>query len=418
MAISAAVTAGPNITTLSNIKFSDLRKYFLKMKPRSTFSGSETFPNDTGSVSASQLLRQETFTDDGTVNEESDIDYKVPAVPNCTENSAVATSTNWKTSQFVNTIKYYYLQQAGSDNLNLQIVNQSWNSNLGLNIRKWFFVDGTIGSNLPAIAACRVSDLVNNFSMSVYGNIYGASGIGEAKGQSGTNGGHAIGVDISGGNNFYIILKSGSRVYAGGGGGPKGGQGGVGGQGGATFIIHGMGGVSCQQVGTGNGPPGGGGDGGQGGTGRGYSNVSGSIAGQDGDSGANGTADCVSLPQVPGWNQICSGSGGKGGKGGKGGNGGDWGQGGDSLGATDGKKGSAGGDGNGGHRADHGPCAPGGCYSCATPGTGSGSAPASGGGSRSTYASAGGKAIKRSTTTIPYVLIGDDSDTLKGVQST
>ena len=58
MAISAAVTATSTITSTTDIKFSLLRRRFLKMNPRATYGGSETFPNDTGSVSASQLLRQ------------------------------------------------------------------------------------------------------------------------------------------------------------------------------------------------------------------------------------------------------------------------------------------------------------------------------------------------------------------------
>ena len=121
MAISAAVTATSTITSTTDIKFSLLRRRFLKMEPRAaTYGGSETFPNDTGSVSASQLLRQTADATDGTVNEESDIDYKQPFVPDCTENSNIASANDWKTSQFVDAVKYYYLQQTGSDNLNLE----------------------------------------------------------------------------------------------------------------------------------------------------------------------------------------------------------------------------------------------------------------------------------------------------------
>ena len=179
MAISAAVTATSTITSTTDIKFSLLRRRFLKMDPRATYGGSETFPNDTGSVSASQLLRQTADATDGTVNEESDIDYKQPFVPDCTENSNIASANDWKTSQFVDAVKYYYLQQTGSDNLNLNISAQSWNTNLDNTIRKWFFVDGIIGSTTSSSAAS-LSGTVNNLSIKISstGRIYGDSGEG------------------------------------------------------------------------------------------------------------------------------------------------------------------------------------------------------------------------------------------------
>ena len=249
MAISAAATSGPNITTLSNIKFSDLRKHFLK-EPRDTYSGSETFPNDTGAVSASQLLRQTSFIDDGTMNEESDIDYKVPAVPNCTENSAVVTTeSNWKTSQFLNTIKYYYLQQTGT-NLSLNISSQSWNSNRNLNIRKWFFIDGTIGSN-NNIASARLNSSTRNLSIKISSNgaIYGKAGEGGTNdvdngngSGAGGDGGDAFNWSDTNTTNNYIILLSGSKLYGGGGGGGQGGDGGKGGRGGRGGINN----VRCE----------------------------------------------------------------------------------------------------------------------------------------------------------------------------
>ena len=71
MTIASQETAGPNITSGTEIKFSTLRKYFLKMKPRSSFTDSDTFEPETGSVSASQLLRVSSLDsiDDGSIEE-------------------------------------------------------------------------------------------------------------------------------------------------------------------------------------------------------------------------------------------------------------------------------------------------------------------------------------------------------------
>ena len=98
MAISAAVTATSAITSTADIKFSLLRRRFLKMNPRATYGGSETFDAETGSVSASQLLRQTADATDTSISEESDIDYKQPFVPDCAENSNIASANDWKTA--------------------------------------------------------------------------------------------------------------------------------------------------------------------------------------------------------------------------------------------------------------------------------------------------------------------------------
>lgn len=428
MAISAAVTAGPNITTLSNIKFSTLRRHFLKAEPRDTYSGSESFPDDTGPVSASQLLRQTSFTDDGVSfpsGVESDIDYKVPAVPNCTENSAVATSTNWKTSQFVNTIKYYYLQQTGADDLNLNISSLSWNGKLDDNIRKWFFIDATIGSN-TATAAATLSATTNNLSIKISstGAIYGKSGS-PATGTfaapgSGGDGGDAFAWSDSSSTNNYLILLSGAKLYAGGGGGGQGAGGGNGGQGGNggnndPLCFGPCNGGCTNDVGSG-----GTGAvaiaGGFGGTGAGYSNQTAAVTGQSG--GARN-------PATPS-NHNNSGTGGASGYNKAGGNGGDFGQPGVSrvgtvLNAIGYQKGDNGGGGNvvGGGTAF---CGGGGIPSPGCPITCNGystSGNPGGNGVDGTLGGAAGKSIKRSVTTVPYVLItANFTDNIKGAQST
>lgn len=389
------------------------------MKPRTTFSGSETFDTEDGSVSASQLLRVATPTEDPTIEDLSELDQKLPYVPSSNENNNISSSNNWKTSQFVGSVKYYYIQQSTAvsptnDDLNLNISTQNWNNNLPFTIRKWMFIDGTVGSNDPNLASCSINTLTNNLTISISGNVYGAAGVGEVAGADPTNGGNALEIETFGGKNVYINLALTSKVFGGGGGGPKGGDGGNGGQGGATYLIYGMGGVSCTQIGTGNGNPGGGGAGGAGGTGRGYSNLTGSIGGSNGVDGGTGQQASVSAAAA-GWGNIYSGQGGNGGKGGKGGDGGEWGQGG-QLTATGGLGGGNGNNGSGGHRADVGPCAKSGCVSCNTPGTGSGST-GSAGSAASTKTTKGGKAIK--TTNInSYILFGNNNDNLIGSQGT
>ena len=62
------------------IKFSQLRNTFLRMKPRDTFSDSETFDTSIVQVSASELFRDTTGTN--------------PNVPDATENAAIATTND------------------------------------------------------------------------------------------------------------------------------------------------------------------------------------------------------------------------------------------------------------------------------------------------------------------------------------
>jgi len=351
MTISSPSKHGPNISEGTEIKFSTLRKYFLKMNPKTNFSQSDSesslFDAETGSVSASQLLKKEEVTNDGNPTEYSEIDAKIPIVPDCTENSLISSSTNWKLSQFVGSIKYYYIQQSTAssptnDDLNVVINDLSWNGNLDKSIRKIFFIDGTIGSNTTSPSVSLTSES-NNLSYIIAGNVYGSSGLGG--GQTGNNtvnglnGGDAFSINNSTGTNNYINLLSGSKLYAGSGGGAKGGSGGNGGQGGLSCFNYGTSNTTTSGFCTGNGPPGLGGPGGLGGNGRGYSNLTGSL---QGIAAVADWANRLGLTETRsgGCGSATSGKGGDGGRGGTGGNGGDWNQ----LGTT-GTLGAKGGDG-------------------------------------------------------------------------
>jgi len=174
----------------------------------------------TGSVKASQLRRN---TNRGTAD---------PVVPNSTENSNISTNSDWKVSQFYGSIKYYDLVQTGTnDNISntsdygLNISSQNWNSNLDKNIKKVFYVDGTIGSVSVAKEAAYFNAQSYNFSIELRsgGQILGAGGARN----SGTGGNalYAVSTGGGGGSSISIILGDSSTIRGGGGGGARGGDG-------------------------------------------------------------------------------------------------------------------------------------------------------------------------------------------------
>jgi len=317
--MSVAVTkAGPYYSS-GQIKFSDLRRDFRAQVRKTTSGGSETFNTDTAAISASQLLRNTTTTDTN------------PTVPNATENSGIAASqSNWKVSQFRNSVKYYYITQSGTDE-NFDIDTQNWNTNLAKNINKFMFIDGTCGSNSSSSVSASFNATAYNLTFDVYGSVLGAGGRGGgtsgAPDPSGEGGGNAMSIASSGGNNIVVLVRSGSRIYGGGGGGERGAQGANGsngrcynetttsGCGGAPGCPGGYsdrgtwGGGCCQStcvcwfrccercvnwiqyrrcVQEYNTSGGTGGAGGTGGPGRGYNNQSGSLAGAGGSAGGSG----------------------------------------------------------------------------------------------------------------------------------
>jgi len=227
MATSVA-TAG--IGALSGeIKFSQLRNTFRRMQPRDTFSDSETFDTSIVEVSASELLRDTTSTN--------------PNVPDAKENAAIATTKDWKPSQFNNTLKYYYVQQTGNEE-DYNIGSQNWNDNLNKSISKFAYIDGTCGSSSPTIPAAKLTTTSMNMRIDVSGNIYGSKGTAGLAGGTftgdpnlrnggpGGKGGSSLEVNASP-NNIVVFVRSTAKILSGGGGGGGGGRGGDGGKGGA-----------------------------------------------------------------------------------------------------------------------------------------------------------------------------------------
>jgi len=325
--------AGPYYTTPgSQIKFSDLRRDFRAQIRKATSGGSETFGNDTSDIKASELRRNTTNTNSN------------PIVPDCTENrttvsvspeQGISTSINWKVSQFRGSIKYYYIAQSDTD-INFNINTQSWNNNLDRNIRKFLFIDGICGSNDATKPAARLNGTAFNLTVDTYGSILGASGRGGGTGSgadliSGQKGGDAIEMTSPSGANNIVKVRTGGKIYAGGGGGEKGKTGNNGSNGNCYDSFTNYGGCGCPGCPSGwtdggcgqnygnhcdrkqvcgcwgdcwwesNGDSkynscyknytvngGAGGEGGNGGPGRGYNNQSGSLDGATGAAGGSG----------------------------------------------------------------------------------------------------------------------------------
>ena len=173
---------------------------------RSTFR----LNSPTGIISASELLRN------------TDITNTDPILPDATENSDVATSTDWKTSQIRDSIKFYNVTQpSGDTNVNLDIDAQSWNGNLGRNIIKKMNIQGICGSNSTSLRAAQIDQPANNLTIDVSGDIFGCGADATVTGPDGLDGGDALGV-TGGGNNLKVNLQSTGRIYAGGGAGEHG----------------------------------------------------------------------------------------------------------------------------------------------------------------------------------------------------
>ena len=195
MAISVT-KSGPYFTS-GAISFSAMRSTF-------------RLNNPTGTISASELLRNTSLT-------ETD-----PILPDATENNDVATSTDWKTSQIRDSIKFYNVTQpSGDTNINLDIDAQSWNGNLGRNVVKKMNLQGICGSNSTSSRAAEINIPAYNLTIDVSGDIFGCGADATVTGPDGLDGGDALGV-TGGGNNVKVNLQSTGRIYAGGGAGEHG----------------------------------------------------------------------------------------------------------------------------------------------------------------------------------------------------
>jgi len=282
-----------------------------------------------GSVSLSSLIRQTSL-----LLESSDL-----TVPDAKENENIPTTaepdSNIQLSDYRGSVTYYDLiQTETNEDLDIDELS-SWNSNLGKNVPKTFYVNGTIGAKSTDNYAASFNAAAFNLSIIIgtNGSIQGAGGAGGTPSSpDGKDGGNALYVNsntTSGSSaTRKIKLYNTGKIYAGGGGGGCGAKGGTGGVGGSVRGLSG-------------GAGGAGGNGGNGGNGRGYDQArTDGSDGSDGDTGVAGdTTNYYDLSRTS--RTYRAGRGGTGGKGGIGGNGGNWGESG-----TVGKDGYVGKDGN------------------------------------------------------------------------
>ena len=195
---------------MANVKFSQLRNSFRVNTP-------------TGTIKASELRRRTSKTN------------MDPVVPDSTENTPIATTTNWKVSQFQNSRKYYMIETSSTSTSTIDIPALAWNSNFNKNIRKWYYIKHDCESLNPNQPALRINTEVVNFTLDLQADVHGAGGLrgGEVPSSSAFNwpnsntnggpGGNAVQMTPTGNsNNFGVWLRSNSELFAGGGGGGRG----------------------------------------------------------------------------------------------------------------------------------------------------------------------------------------------------
>ena len=198
---------------MSNVKFSQLRNTFRDKNP-------------SGTIKASELRRRTSKTN------------MDPVVPDSTENTPIATTVNWKVSQFQNSRKYYMIETSSTSTSTINIGGLAWNSNMNKNIRKWYYIKHDCESFNPNQPAFNLNEEVVNFTLDIAAIVHGAGGLrgGETPSSSAFNwpnsiteggpGGDAVRMTgTANSNNFGVWLRSNSELFGGGGGGGRGGGG-------------------------------------------------------------------------------------------------------------------------------------------------------------------------------------------------
>ena len=231
----SVVKFGPYFSN-GSISFSQLRSTFKE-------TGS-------GSISASELRRNTDLTNEN------------PIVPDSTENEQISTGSNLSLSQFRNSIKRYVATQSGTDDngsypdepgfrmgrydSNGRGIdwsgggvngrdgqNGGTTGNLTKNVQKGILITGTCGSLRTGLAAAQMAPIVkvHNVRIDVSGSILGFGGNGGgnwfnyAYTSNGDLDGENGGIALNFGNvgyNCRVIVGSGCRIWAGGGGGERG----------------------------------------------------------------------------------------------------------------------------------------------------------------------------------------------------
>lgn len=151
-------------------------------------------------------------------------------VKNATENSAVPTTTdNWSVGDLKNTITSYVVTHTNRTEEFDATSNVDWNDNLNKNILKTFnlnngseFYSDEVGKYPLSFDAD-----MRNLTISIAGDIYGASGAAGNANEDGGDGGDALYVrnTYTKDSNVKIQINANGRILPGGGGGGGGGNG-------------------------------------------------------------------------------------------------------------------------------------------------------------------------------------------------
>ena len=309
--------------TFTDVKFSKLRDVF--KGPQGSFTPVGIITSTGVQITARELLRDTNVTPTAP-------EYQTyPIVPDATENTTVSTASDWKISQFKNTIKFYVVDQTGNnDRANFNSSSVNWNGNLNKSIRKFITISGICYSTTSATPAIDFTE--GAYNLNVYFNdasrAYGSGGTaGTFSVKNGGFGGDATRV-ISSTGKVRVYMYPTTNVYGGGGGGAKGATGDTGPTGlcprretyqsgcncggcpgcdggWTSFGCPSCGGCNCGKGGCGatqyasqcerivfdTKPGAAGGEGGNGAAGRGWNNFGSTLTGSNGTVGTSGGCD-------------------------------------------------------------------------------------------------------------------------------
>lgn len=220
-----------------------------------------------GSISFAQLRTNFAERSSGIIRasdlrRNTNVEDENPIVPDSTENEQISTGSNLRLSQFRNSIKRYVATQSGTDD-NASYPDEpgfrmgrydsnnrgiDWSGggvsgrdgqnggttgNLTKNVQKGILITGTCGSSRTGLAAAQMAPIVrvHNVRIDVSGSILGFGGRGggnwfnPAGTSNGDLDGENGGIALNFGNvgyNCRVIVGSGCRIWAGGGGGERG----------------------------------------------------------------------------------------------------------------------------------------------------------------------------------------------------
>jgi len=136
-----------------------------------------------------------------------------PITPDANENVGISTNDNLSIETFRDSISEVVVTQSGIDE---EVEFESYfGTNISKNIKKRLDIGGTIFSDETDKFAAEftTTETIRNLDINVEGNIYGAGG------SVGSDGGGSLYIQSSANKKVNLNIKSGGKIWAGGGGG-------------------------------------------------------------------------------------------------------------------------------------------------------------------------------------------------------